>query len=262
MQKDSVKGTLIVALVVCVVCSLLVSGAAISLKERQDVNKALDIKKNLLLASGLITEDQATPEKIKAEFSSIESEIIELATGDIADEIDPQTFDQRKAAKDNTMNKMIDTSMDSGGIKKRSQYATVYKVTNNGQPQMYIFPVHGKGLWSTLYGFFALSSDLQTVQGIGFYEHAETPGLGGEVDNPQWKASWNGKKLFDENFEVSLEVIKGKVQPNDKNAAYKIDGMSGATITSNGVTGLVKYWFGEDGFGPYIAKIRAAKETS
>ncbi|MCB1197836.1 MAG: Na(+)-translocating NADH-quinone reductase subunit C [Deltaproteobacteria bacterium] len=259
MQKDSVIGTLVTALVVCVVCSLLVSGSAVSLKEKQQANKKLDIKKNLLLASGLITEQEATAENIERAFADIDAQVIELATGEPAPDLSANTFDQRKAAKNPEQNKQIDPKADSARIKQRSKYSIVYQVKDNGQTQMYIFPVHGKGLWSTLYGFIALASDLQTVEGIGFYEHKETAGLGGEVDNPDWKASWKGKKIYDDQFEVELQVIKGKVSPQDKNADVKIDGLSGATITSNGVTGLVRYWFGPDGFGPYIEKARTAE---
>jgi len=254
MHKDSVVGTLVVALLVCVFCSLLVSGAAVSLKDRQAINKALDIKKNLLLASGLITEDEATPEHIEKTFATIRSELVYLETGQVVTDVDTATFDQRKAAKDSKQNTLIASNIDTAGIKRRSKIATVYTVQDkaSGQPQMYIFPVHGKGLWSTMYGFLALDQNFDKIKGIGFYEHAETPGLGGEVDNPKWKASWNGKKLFDDDLDVKLKVVKGSVSPNTKNKDYKIDGLSGATITSNGVTGLVRYWFGKDGFGPYI----------
>lgn len=256
MQKDSVIGTLVVAAVVCIVCSLMVSGAAVSLKDKQRANKALDIRKNLLLASGLLDEDEATEENINRLFEEIQVDIIDMNTGQPVEKFDPLTFDQRKAAKDPQLNRQIPQDKDDAGIKRRSQYAKVYRVMNGDQVDMFIFPVHGKGLWSTMYGFFALSSDLETVRGIGFYEHAETPGLGGEIDNPRWKASWKGKKLYDEDFEVSLRVIKGSVSSEDPQSQYKIDGLSGATITANGVSGMMEYWFGPDGFKPFIENVK------
>jgi Na+-transporting NADH:ubiquinone oxidoreductase subunit C len=124
----------------------------------------------------------------------------------------------------------------------------------DGAVSQYIFPVYGKGLWSTLYGFIALQRDLQTVNGITFYEHGETPGLGGEVDNPVWKASWSGKLALTPTGEPQIDVIKGKVDAGTLQPERKVDGLSGATITSVGVEGLVNYWLGPDAFGPFIAR--------
>lgn len=254
MQKDSVIRTLIVAAVLCIVCSVLVSGSAVLLKEKQEINKKLDIKKNLLQASGLIS-GKVTEDEINEAFRKIETVVVDLDSGKVTD-IDPQEFDQVKARKDSKQNKQISPDKDKAGIKTRSKFAPVYKYMENGKLSMVIFPVNGKGLWSTLYGFLALDADLETVKGIGFYQHGETPGLGGEIDNPSWKASWKGKKVYDKDFEVELRVVKGSVSPSDPKAEYKIDGLSGATITSNGVTGLVRYWMGEDGFKPYIESLK------
>ena len=124
---------------------------------------------------------------------------------------------------------------------------------------MLLLPIHGKGLWSTLYGFIALETDTRTVKGIGFYQHGETAGLGGEVDNPQWKKQWEGKLVLDDKYKPIFKVQKGSVDNADPMAQYKVDGLSGATITSNGVTGLIQYWLGEDGFGPYLARFRESK---
>lgn len=251
MQKDSVAGTLIVAFSLCVLCSVLVSTAAVSLKDRQDANKVLDVKKNLLLASGLI-ESSASKEEIESAYEQIQAEVIDLETGKVVEGMDPVSFNQRTARKDPKTNTSIPSAKDLAGIKTRSKYSTVYKVVKEGRLDMVIFPVNGKGLWSTLYGFLAMSADLSEVRGIGFYEHAETPGLGGEVDNPNWKAQWVGKKIFDEKGTPVLRLVKGSVAPSDPEGKYKVDGLSGATITSNGVTGMVQYWLGEHGFGSYI----------
>lgn len=258
MQKDSVLKTLVVAVLLCVVCSILVSGASVLLKERQDINKELDIKKNLLLASSLLENPKASKEEIEEVYSAIEAVVVDLETGEESTEIDPKTFDQKRASKSTDMGKLIDSDLDAAGIKRRSKYAFVYKYKVDGVLKMLILPVHGKGLWSTMYGFLALDVDFKTVKGIGFYSHGETPGLGAEIENPSWKVQWAGKKIYDENFNVNLKVIKGAVAKEDPAYAYKIDGLSGATITSNGVTGLVKYWFGKDGFGPYLDLQRQA----
>ncbi len=251
MQKDSVAGTLTIAAILCVVCSVLVASAAVLLKPLQEANKKYDMKKNMLLSSGLLKDPKADKEEVLEIFEKVNSEIIDLATGEKLEE-PPENFDQRKAAKHPNFSVDIAGSADLAKIKRRSKYARIYKVMDGEQIQMYILPVNGKGLWSTLYGFLAMSPDFQTVRGLGFYEHAETPGLGGEVDNPNWKAQWAGKKIYDENLEPKIQVIKGSVDSSDPNKEYKVDGLSGATITSNGVENLLRYWLGENGFKPFI----------
>ncbi|MGB0764601.1 MAG: NADH:ubiquinone reductase (Na(+)-transporting) subunit C, partial [Luminiphilus sp.] len=111
------------------------------------------------------------------------------------------------------------------------------------------------GLWSTLYGFVALESDGNTIAGLGFYEHKETPGLGGEVDNPRWKNLWKGKQVYRDGA-VAISVVKGSVDQGSDAANWQVDGLSGATLTSRGVSNLVQYWLGEDGFEPYLRNLR------
>jgi Na+-transporting NADH:ubiquinone oxidoreductase subunit C len=125
-----------------------------------------------------------------------------------------------------------------------------------GSIEKVILPIYGKGLWSTLYGFLALGKDLNTVEGITFYEHGETPGLGGEVDNPNWKALWKGKMAFDDAGTVALTVIKGKVDPSEENARYQIDGLSGSTLTTRGLDAMVKFWLGDQGYGAFLKQLK------
>lgn len=257
MQKDSVGKTFLVAGVLCVLCSILVAGSAVVLKDKQDANKVLDIKKNLLMASGLISSSKVSVAEIDEAYKKIKPELVDLETGEVTDKFAPENFNQRKAAKTPELSKKIEPSKDLGGIKARSKYSIAYKVIEDGEVKMLILPVNGKGLWSTLYGFIALSPDTQEVKGIGFYQHGETPGLGAEVDNPSWKAQWKGKKVYGAIGDIALKVKKGSVQSSDPGAEHMVDGLSGATITSNGVTGLVRYWLGEDGFGPYLEKQKA-----
>lgn len=134
----------------------------------------------------------------------------------------------------------------------------MYLVENSGAIEKIILPVRGYGLWSTLYGFVALESDANTVVGLGFYEHGETPGLGGEVDNPRWKAFWPGKQVYRDG-EVEIALAKGAVDPASTDAPWRVDGLSGATLTSRGVTNLVQFWLGEDGFQPFLANLKAGE---
>ena len=131
----------------------------------------------------------------------------------------------------------------------------VYLVETNGELQKIILPVRGYGLWSTLHGFVALENDANTIAGLGFYQHGETPGLGGEVDNPKWKGIWPGKKVY-QNGEVKIALIKGSVTPGAAAADYQVDGLAGATLTSRGVTNLVQFWLGEKGFQKFLSNMR------
>jgi Na+-transporting NADH:ubiquinone oxidoreductase subunit C len=100
----------------------------------------------------------------------------------------------------------------------------------------------------------AIENDFNTVSGLVFYDHKETPGLGAEVDNPKWKALWAGKKIYDENG-VKLQVIKGIVSKDDAEIEYKVDGLSGATLTARGVSNMISYWFGESGYSKLLEQL-------
>lgn len=261
-KRDTVTGTLLVALVLCVACSVVVASAAVLLRPMQEANKKLDQRRNVLIAAGIdVTE--LSDEQIKEMFndeSQIQRELINLDTGKPVDAeatgIDPSTYEPKKAAKSPQLSEPVQTDGPTPGVSRREKYAFVFKIMEDGKVGKYVLPVYGKGLWSTLYGYLALEGDLRTVGGITFYDHKETPGLGGEVDNPGWKALWPGKEVYDESWNVDFQVIKGSVDPNSANAEHQIDGLSGATITSRGVSNLVQYWVGPDGFGPYLENQR------
>ncbi|NNC55625.1 MAG: Na(+)-translocating NADH-quinone reductase subunit C, partial [Pseudomonadales bacterium] len=210
----------------------------------------LDRKRNILLAAGLCGKQC----DVEAQFSAIETRLVNLETGTFVDAV-PEAFDQRKAAKDPARSTKLDSDADLAKISRRENQALIYLVESNGSFEKVILPVHGYGLWSTLYGFIALESDLNTVAGLGFYDHAETPGLGGEVDNPRWKAQWPGKKVY-KNGDVELGLLKGAVDPSAPNAKYKVDGLSGATLTGRGVTNLIQFWLGENGFRPFLENFK------
>jgi len=251
MSKDSTARTLLVALLLCVVCSVVVATAAVVLKPIQIENKLLDKKKNILAAAGLLTDGA----DINALFNKIEIKYVDIATGEFVSA--PEGFDQRKAAKDPDKNIVLNRKDDIASIKRQSKIAEIYIAKDDrGQVEKIILPVHGYGLWSTLYGFLALETDVNTVIGLGFYEHSETPGLGGEVDNPKWKALWPGKKVFDKDGLPAIKLVKGNVDKSRPGAEFQVDSLSGATITSRGVQNLLQFWLGENGFGPFLAKLK------
>jgi Na+-transporting NADH:ubiquinone oxidoreductase subunit C len=251
-KKETPVRTIIVTLILCVVCSVLVSFSAVYLKPIQEKNKKLDIKKNLLIAAKLIDTLDVNEKQIDQAYQKIETKVIDIATGLYSDQIDPSDFDQAQAARDPKQSKFIDADLDVAGIKKREKFSKIYLVKKEGKTQQIIFPIYGKGLWSTMYGFLALAPDFNTIRGITFYSHGETPGLGGEIENPRWKKLWIGKKVFDDDFNVLFDILKGKVPKGVKNIDNKIDGISGATLTCNGVENTIQYWFSKDGFLTFI----------
>ncbi len=252
LPNDSPKKTIIVATLLCLVCSVLVSTSAVVLKPLQTSNKEADIKKNILAVTGLITENS----DIDTLFKKFEVQVVDLETGEYAD-IDVNEYDQRKAAKDPAKSIKISSEQDIAKISRRAKLASVYLLKEGDVIKQVVLPVHGYGLWSTLYGFISLDGDFNTIGGLRFYQHGETPGLGGEVDNPKWRDQWHGKKAFDENGELKIEVIHGHVDYKSVGAEYKVDGISGATLTSRGVSNLVNYWLGDNAFGPYLKKMRS-----
>lgn len=261
-QRDSLGYTLMVAAVLCVVCSLAVSAAAVALRPIQQANEKLDQQKNILDAAGLAIGEygkvagELEPERIEELYSWVSEKIVDMDTGQYDEDIDPATWNLMDSISDLDLSVAISEPDFDPGEERRPKSMKVFFVKRPGNEtiQQVVLPIYGKGLWGTLYGYLALKSDLKTIQGITFYQHKETPGLGGEVDNPNWKAQWDGVQLYDEEGTPAANVFKGPA-PSDN--VYAVDGLSGATITCRGVTNLVRYWASEDGYGPFLKNLES-----
>ena len=267
MQRNSVTYILSFCAAVCLVCSVVVSGSAVGLKAQQDVNKILDRQKKVLSVAGLIEEGESlSKDEIQKRFKArIRSVVVDLKEGKIDEEATKEVanFDQQKAKKDPKQSRVAPANR--AGITRIPHTALVFQVSKEEMDEdgngfvldQYIFPVEGKGLWSTLYGYVALAPDCNEIKGLTFYEHGETPGLGGEVDNPKWKAKWPGKLVFDKlgSDPTSWDKVRIEVTKSSKESPHAVDALSGATITSNGVTKLLRFWLGSKGFGRYIRKV-------
>ena len=250
--------------------------AAVGLQATQSRNVALDRKKNILQVTGFDQQDIESAGGINELFQQrFEATIIDLDSGEeavddcklalkeagkkIGDDV-VNNYDQVWASKSKrpAVSDKLDKKTDIAGIKYREKFSHVYILKNaEGQTEKYVFPVRGYGLWSMMKGYLAVEPDFQTVAGLTFYEQAETPGLGGEVVNPNWKNKWPGKKIY-EDGEVDLKVTKGDQSANE----YAVDALSGATITSNGVTNMLEYWMGPNGFEPFIKRQQSAASSS
>ena len=254
MDNDSRRKTLFVAVALCLVCSIVVSSAAVLLKPLQEANQAQNRKRIILDVAGLLETDQ----NIDEQFRQIETRIVDLKTGEYTDTVSAAEYDPRQAANNPALSTSLDKAEDIAGIQTWPDYMPVYLVKEGEQIKTIILPVHGYGLWSTIYGYLALQNDGNTVQGLTFYEHAETPGLGGDIDKPRWRNLWVGKKIYgpegaDGHYPL-IEVVKGGVDLQQTD--YQVDGLAGATLTSRGVSNMIKFWLGEQGYAPYLANLK------
>ena len=253
-MNDSIIKTIAVAFSVCLVCSLVVSSSAVSLRDLQKENKLNDRRLKVLQVANIYDPSIS----ISEQFSQLESKYIDFESGRIFNEyqnFNIEEYDQIVATKDPNLSTSVPASEDIAIIKNRENVGKIYILRNElGGIDKLVLPIRGYGLWGTLYGYISIEDDFNTVSGIEFYDHKETPGLGAEVDNPKWKAQWRGKKIYKDN-QVNLSVIKGKVEEGDSDSSYKIDGLSGATITSRGVSNMVAYWFGESGYSSLLREL-------
>ena len=235
---------MIIPLIACVACAVIVSVTAVSVRPEQNLNIENEKKLKILAAAGIVTDE------VEKEFSNIETLYVDFASGQLVQV--ENNYDHIKASASAQSSSIVPKDQDIAILKRRENIAPIYVwYSEEEKIQKVVLPIRGYGLWGTLYGYISLDSDLNTVKGIEYYDHKETPGLGGEVDNPHWKSDWDGKKVYDSSGKVILYVTKG---PSSEE--YEIDGISGATLTSNGVTNMIRYWLGENGYGPVLQKLR------
>lgn len=253
--RDQPLYTVVFSAAVCLVCAVLVSTAAVTLRSRQADNAELERKRNVLKAAGVAGETETLPRReVERRFASFEVVVVDLRTGQEDPSFDAAGYDVRRALTDPSASRPAPPN--DAQIARLPHRVVVYQQRDSdGRLALLVLPVEGKGLWSTMYGFLALGPDLKTVQGLSYYEHRETPGLGGEVDNPRWKALWPGRSVFDARGQPSIAVIRGRAGSPAEDP-YRVDGLSGATLTSRGVTAMLRFWLGEQGFGPYLERLR------
>ena len=257
--KSNNAKTISVALTLCLVCSVLVSAVAVGLKPAQIENARLDRNKNILVAAGMYNAESDTASDVAERFKDFDVEIIDLNTGDYLDDDalkaagipDRNAYDASQATKNQALSEDLGDN-DPAGIGRKPKYAKVYvKSDDAGNPEMVVLPIQGYGLWGTIYGFLTLESDMNTIKGISFYEHKETPGLGARIEEPEWRAQWSGIQSYDEDGNVATGVTKAGT-PKDN----WVDGISGATLTGRGVSNMIQFWLGEQGYKPYLDKLR------
>ena len=252
LAPDSPVRAFAAVIAVCVVCSVLVSSAAVVLAPIQHENALRVRQRQILQAAGLLDPSQ----DVVAQFSQVTPRMVDLQSGDYVEAGDPVDFNVAAESRAPGSSQPVPDEVDIAKVQRRPDAMPVYLIERQGRVETVVLPVHGYGLWSTMYGFLALEGDGQTVKGLTFYQHGETPGLGGEIDNPSWQAKWVGKQALAADGNVLLRVVKG--EPRGQGIEHQVDGLAGSTLTARGVENLVHYWLGEQGFGPYLARLRAA----
>jgi Na+-transporting NADH:ubiquinone oxidoreductase subunit C len=261
-DKESLKNVLLVAVAVCLVCSIVVSTAAVMLKPQQQANQLNDQKQSVLRAAGMLPEGSnvdAEGRGVEELFSEFEVRAVDLSTGEFTDAVDPAAYDPIQAAKDPARSMDLSKAQDQATIGRRENISEVYiRRDAEGQIDKVVLPVRGYGLWGTLFGYLALEGDLRTVAGLGFYQQKETPGLGGEVDSPAWKMQWHGVLIYDDSGDPAVRLVKARSPSGSPDAAYEVDALSGATLTTRGVQNLVRFWTGDLGFGPFLDNLKPA----
>ena len=257
--KSNNAKTISVALTLCLVCSVLVSAVAVGLKPAQIENARLDRNKNILVAADMYNAESDTADDVAERFKDFDVKIIDLNKGNYLDDDqlkaagipDRNAYDASQATKNQALSEDLGDN-DPAGIGRKPKYAKVYvKEDDAGKPELVVLPIQGYGLWGTIYGFLTLESDMNTIKGISFYEHKETPGLGARIEEPEWRAQWNGIHSYDDNGDVATGVTKAG-NPKDN----WVDGISGATLTSRGVSNMIQFWLGDQGYKPYLDMLR------
>jgi Na+-transporting NADH:ubiquinone oxidoreductase subunit C len=220
--------------IVTIILGFFLALAADGLRDLQDTNVENDMKKNILVSLGFKPGNETawTSDEIQKLFQENIEAVVLDASG-------------HRTEKDP---KEIDTEKDV-------EFLPIYLKKIGDNVEGYAIPIAGKGLWSTLFGYFAIEPDGRTVKGITFYKHGETPGLGAEVDKPWFQQNFIGKRFVDENDQlVGIHVIKGKVESDDQEAYHKVDGISGATMTGKGLELFLKDDLGK--YEPFFKQVR------
>ena len=251
------------ALVICLVCAAVVATAAVLLEPRQAANARLYMEKNVLIAAGLVAPTETLSiADVDALFDRhVEARLVDLETGELvpADAVDARAFDQRKARNDPATSRTAPRN--NAGIHRLPNRAVVYFIRQDQEIDQLVLAVEGLGMWGTMYGFLSLDPDGNTVRGLTYYEHRETPGLGGEVGSPTWQRVWHGREIYDDQWRARITVIKG-VAGSPEDDPLRVDGLSGATVTSNAVTNLMQFWLGPHGYGPFLDRFRNGEVES
>jgi Na+-transporting NADH:ubiquinone oxidoreductase subunit C len=253
-NKDSVRHTLFVALTVSFGCAVLVSTTSVLLKPRQLENRLFyGGHRNIVQLIDTLDPGLEATDIMR----DLDVRLVDIASGAYLDDLDPNTFDQREALKDPELSIEIPAADDVAKLNRRAKYAVAYELRRGGYLHYVLLPISGAGMWSTVYGYLVLDSDLNTIAGATFHEHGETPGIGDKIQDPKWLAQWRGRSIY-HNGNVAFEVAK---RAPSAGSDYHVDAITGATITSESTGRMVRYWLGKHGFQAYVERLRGEENV-
>jgi len=256
MARDTPLRALLTVVLTAAVCSFFVSASVVLLRPIQLNNELLKRSGNVLILTGLLPAEQTSDEQLLDLFKNLDARVVDIDEPSTDTEFDPWTFDGRAAAADPDLSVAIPAAEDQASLGRRSRYQVLYLVWKDGRLDRVVLPVRGAGMWAMIHGYIAVEADLNTIAGMVIYEQNETPGLGDMIAKPFWQSKWAGKKLYDEQGDMLFRVAEGPVQAGASGAEYEVDALTGATITANAVTAMMRYWFGPDGYGLLLQQWR------
>ena len=256
MDNNSPLKAIMVVTVTALVCSVLVTVAAVTLRPIQRAYEDLERIRFIVRVSGLSESVETMSDlEIIGAFQDLETRLVDLDRGAFDSSNNPDTFDAREAATDPQFRVVIPAELDVASLGTRSSLETVYLLRDGEALQRVILPIHGQGMWSTIYGFLALESDLNTIAALTISEQGETPGIGDVILNPEWQGRWQGRRLYDEQHSLRFRISREVVAADTEDASYHVDGLAGATVTLNGVMNLMRYWFGPHGYSKFLQNL-------
>lgn len=252
-STSSQTRTWLTAVSIIASCSLLVSLVITVLRPIQAANNAPAQSQHLLITTGLLKKNQSMAENTNL-LQHIENKWLDLDKAELSAPVNNRA-DYRSIIEDATLIQRIEKPLDIAQLGTRPKVMPIHFIHSNASKARVVLPVYGKGMWSMIHGYVALADDFNTIVGVNFYQQQDTPGIGDKIQAEDWAANWQGKKLYDEQGQLKLNIGSdgGAIAP-----VHQIDAIAGATITVNGVENLVHYWMGEDGYGRYLRKLREA----
>lgn len=248
-NDDRVK-TFGVAVMVAFICAIIISATSVTLKPLQDAH--LEAERAARIEAMLDTLPGMRGLMEETGVTALQTRMISLADGRFAPEIDPATFDAQAAADTPETSIAIPPDADVAGLKRRENHAPVYLLERDGDLMLLVLPMRVSGYQSTITAMLALQPDLRTIAALTITGQGETPGLGARIAEPEWASLWPGKEIANEDGEIVIEVVRGQAT-----GPYQVDGISGATRSSNAVGAMLEFWLGDLGFGPFLDRLES-----
>lgn len=246
LPNDSRVKTVVIAFLVSAVCAGLVSGATVVLRPIQTANRAAEEQARI---EALVRGIPGMADLLTQSGGTLSTVVVDLKSGRAADAVSPATLET--ALSDPTNWTALDAGQDLAGLGQRPNFAQVFLLRDGEAVSLILLPLSGQGYGGRIDAILALRGDTNTIAGLAVTRHSETPGLGGRIEEASWQASFPGTALRDESGEMRFRVARGA-----SSGVHEVDGITGATRTGRGVTQMVRFWLGPDGYEPLLRAIQ------